>query len=80
MPSEEETIRLILRERGHDVVATGADLPLGANGLALDSISLVEVLLAIDERFGVALSESLVQEEGLTIAGIARRVRSARGA
>ena len=79
MPSEEETIRQILRERGHDAAA-GADRPLGANGIGLDSISLVELLLEIDARFGVALAESLLQDDALTIGAIARAVRRARSA
>jgi len=71
----EEGVREILRSH----VSTGelpSDLPLGANGLGLDSIAMIEVLLACEERFGVAFSDDFVAGESLTIGALADQVRA----
>lgn len=43
------------------------DLPLGTDGLGLDSIAIAEVLLECEVRFGVPLSHLLEAGEPLTI-------------
>jgi acyl carrier protein len=46
-------------------------LPLGSNGLGLDSVAIVEVLLECEERFGVVIAAELLgQAEPLTVGAI----------
>jgi acyl carrier protein len=52
------------------------DLPLGANGLGLDSIAIAEVLLACEERFGISCGP-LLESDGLTIARLAQHLGAA---
>ena len=71
----EEGVREILRRH----TSSGdlpSDLPLGATGLGLDSIAMIEVLLACEERFGVAFAEDFVADESLTIGGLTDHVRA----
>jgi acyl carrier protein len=77
MPIEEETIRDILRRRGY-AVAEGVNASLGPNGLALDSIAIVEVLLDVEERLGVAIVDELLKNEPFTIEGLAAFARARR--
>jgi acyl carrier protein len=55
------------------------DLPLGSAGLGLDSIAVVEVLLAVEERFGVALAAEMLASETITVGALTERVRSLTG-
>ena len=59
----------------HAVVKIREDMPLGQGGLALDSIAIVEVLLACEERFGIVIATELLAGEPLTVARLARRVQ-----
>jgi acyl carrier protein len=43
------------------------DAPLGEDGLGLDSIELVELVLACEELVAVDATEELIQEQPLTI-------------
>ena len=52
------------------------ELPLGADGLGLDSIAIAEVLLECEERFGVSCGH-LLESDGLTIARLARHLGAA---
>jgi acyl carrier protein len=58
-----------------------ADLPdnlrLGAGGLALDSIALVELLLDCERRFGIRAAAELLAGEPLTVGRLADHVRAA---
>ncbi|MGZ8833002.1 MAG: phosphopantetheine-binding protein, partial [Thermoanaerobaculia bacterium] len=53
--SVDDEIRAILRAR-NDRVELTPETPLGGDGLALDSIAIVEVLLECEERFGVVIA------------------------
>jgi acyl carrier protein len=78
MAAEEETIREVLRKHGHRVPGD-ADLSLGEDGLALDSIAMVELLLDLEERFGVAIADDLLQpNRTVTVGSIAAYVRARR--
>jgi acyl carrier protein len=79
MAAEEATIRDVLRKHGYDV-AEDVDASLGPGGLALDSIAIVEVLLDIEERLGVAIVEELLKDGPFTISGIAAYARARRSA
>lgn len=52
------------------------DLRLGAGGLGLDSIAMVELLLDCEERFGVRAAE-LLEGAPLTVGILLARVREA---
>ena len=56
--------------------ALDEELPLGANGLGLDSIAIAEVLLECEDRFGRSCGQ-LLESDGLTIAGLARHLATA---
>jgi len=49
------------------------DVPLGSEGLGLDSIAIAEVLLDCERRFGVRLTD-LLDGPAITLARIAARV------
>ncbi len=70
----EDRVREILRSDTSGDLPS--DLPLGATGLGLDSIAMIEVLLACEERFGVTFAEDFVADETLTIGGLADHVRA----
>lgn len=57
--------------------ALPAELPLGAGGLGLDSIAVVELLLACERRFGIAPSTELLAGPPLTVAGLLAHLRAA---
>lgn len=63
------------RERGD---LTG-DLRLGAGGLGLDSIALVELLLECEERFGVPVAAELLEGPTLTLDGLVNHLRAVLG-
>jgi acyl carrier protein len=80
-------------DTGHDVrtlivhrfpAATTAELPedldLGPGGLGLDSISLVELLLMCEDRFGMAFPSTLLDGGPLTVGRLARHVARGRDA
>lgn len=51
----------------------------GPGGLGFDSVRLVELLLACEERLGVTLpAETLLRDKGLTPAALATAVHDAR--
>ena len=68
--------------RAHSPLAAGHDelpaqLPLGAGGLGLDSIAVVELLLACERRFGVAPGTALLAGPPLTVGGLLAHLRVA---
>jgi acyl carrier protein len=71
MPDLPTALQQILR---HDE-PLDPDLPLGAGGLGLDSIRMVEVLLACEEQFGVALAAELLDGKPLTVGRLVDRIR-----
>ncbi|MGZ7080241.1 MAG: phosphopantetheine-binding protein [Thermoanaerobaculia bacterium] len=59
-------VHAILRTRNRHIELI-PDLRLGADGLGLDSIALVEVLLECEEAFGVALAADALSAPSLTV-------------
>jgi acyl carrier protein len=78
MTDVEDEVAELLRQR-NPRVPLRADLPLGSAGLGLDSIALVEVLLAVEEKFGVVLAAELLASETMTVGALTDRVRSLAG-
>lgn len=54
------------------------DVPLGSEGLGLDSIAIAEVVLDCERRFGVRLTD-LLDGPPITLARIASRVTTRTG-
>jgi acyl carrier protein len=63
----------ILAERTHGMTLDES-LLLGSGGLGLDSISLVEVLLECEERFGVTIAPELLEQSPLTVGALVERI------
>lgn len=61
-----ERVHAILRARNHHLELL-PDLSLGAGGLNLDSIALVEVLLECEDAFGVMLGTEVLAASPLTV-------------
>ena len=69
------TIRELIAKRAprvRDLHIDIDDLPLGAEGLGLDSIAIAEVLLDCERHFGVRLAADLLDGVPIT----ARRIES----
>jgi acyl carrier protein len=64
---------LQVRDGAHDL---SDELPLGAGGLGLDSIGMVQLLLQCEERFHVAIAGELLAGEPLTMGRLAAHIRS----
>jgi len=52
--------------------------PIGPSGLGLDSVAIVELLVACEERFGVAFPDQLLDVHPLTIGTLVRHLDEAR--
>jgi acyl carrier protein len=63
----------LLHARGYAGVIDRAT-PLGAGGVGLDSIAIVEVLLACEERFGLVIAAELLEGERLTVGLLVDRI------
>ena len=74
----EGAVAELLRQR-NPRVPLRPDLPLGSAGLGLDSIAIVEVLLDVEEKFGVVLAAELLASESITVGALTDRVRSLAG-
>ena len=64
-----EGVHGILHARNRHIELS-PDLPLGSSGLGLDSIAMVEVLLACEELFGVAIAEDALALPSLTVGSL----------
>jgi acyl carrier protein len=78
----EDVVRDLVRSRA--ALARGrAELPdelrLGTGGLGLDSISLVELLLDCERRFGLPHPVDLLEGPPLTLGSLIAHVRAAAG-
>jgi acyl carrier protein len=69
----------LLRARAPLVQEPRDDLPIGAEGVGLDSIAVVELLLECGERFGVPAPVELLAEGPLTFGALVARLRAALG-
>ncbi|HEX7829771.1 MAG TPA: phosphopantetheine-binding protein [Thermoanaerobaculia bacterium] len=65
-------VREILRARGASSDALTEHAELGSNGLGLDSISIAEVLLDCEKRFGVPFAD-LLDGNPITVASLIAR-------
>ena len=52
------------------------DLPIMQGGLGLDSVAVVEVLLACEGRFSISIASDLLAAPDLTVKGLVLRVQS----
>ena len=76
MPADiEREIHELLRERNPRIELTH-DLPLGSAGVGLDSIALVEVLLRVEEMFGITLAAEMLAAGTITVGTLTRRVET----
>jgi acyl carrier protein len=79
-PADE--LQAIVRERFR-APAAGEwrdDLDLGPAGFGLDSISLIELLIVCEDRFGCAFPYTLFDEGPLTVGKLAAHARQAGAA
>lgn len=76
-----EAVRDVLRFRARLAVddALPEDLRLGPGGLGLDSISLAELLLDCERRFGLPSSAGLLAGPPLTVGLLISHVRAVTG-
>jgi acyl carrier protein len=75
--SIDSIVQDILRSRTSRIPAgepLPGDVALGADGLGLDSIAIVEVLLECEDRFGVR-TYTLLEGEPLTLTRLATHLR-----
>jgi len=73
------TVHEIVRKRVAHSLPPGplaGELRLGGEGLGLDSISIAEVLLECEQRFGVGVTQ-LLEGEPLTLARLIEHVERA---
>lgn len=54
------------------------DLPLGAEGLGLDSVALVELMLACERQWNVPFPPELLEQGPLTIGTLVDHLRRSR--
>lgn len=73
-----ETLRERLHVEGAD--AARDDTVLGTGGLELDSVSLLELVSELEERYGVAIGAELDTLMGSTVGDLVRMVREGSGA
>jgi acyl carrier protein len=75
------TVREVLARRAGgaiDLTTVDDDTPLGADGIGLDSVAIVEVLLECETAFAVRLPPDLFEGPAITIGGLAAAVDRAR--
>jgi acyl carrier protein len=78
----EGAVRDLVRSRSalaRDRAELPDDLRLGAGGLGLDSISLVELLLDCERRFGLPRPIDLLEGPPVTLGSLIAHVRAAVG-
>lgn len=74
-----DDVQAILRKRAARTGPFADDLPLGGDGLGLDSIAIAEVLLECEQRFGVTAT-SLLDGEPITVGRLVEHLRRATAA
>lgn len=79
-PREAEALRRLVREFVPSWSARGVedDSPIGAAGLGLDSVAIVELLVACEERFGLAFPDDLLDARPLTVGTLVAHLERAR--
>jgi len=69
---------MALRVPGLDAASVSDDAPIGSEGLGLDSIGFVELLLECEAACGVVLPRELLAGAPLTVGRLIGAVRDAR--
>jgi len=75
-------VRELVREYAPGIESAAAlpdELRLASGGLGFDSVRVVELLLACEERFQVAIPAALLEGSALTVADLVAWVRRGRG-
>ena len=78
----EEAVRDVVRSRAalaRERSDLPDELPLGAGGLGLDSISLAELLLDCQRRFGIPAPVELLEGPPLTLGRLVAHIRHVAG-
>jgi acyl carrier protein len=70
----EAGVHAILRARNRHVELRPG-LPLGADGVGLDSIALVEVLLECEETFGIVIAAEVLAGAPLTVGSLIEQLQ-----
>jgi acyl carrier protein len=60
--------------------APNVDVPLGAGGLGMDSVSTVMLLLECESRWGVAFPAEMLEQQPLTVGRLIDHLRNAKQA
>jgi acyl carrier protein len=82
MPSAaREAILTALREMNYDVTDVPDDAPLGPGGLDLESLSMAELAVRIEESLGVRFDDGELERlGGMTLGGLLAEVDARSGA
>lgn len=69
--SDDRILTIVSRIAGPDRVpaAVGADTPLGEGGFWLDSVEMLDLLVACEEEFGLVLDDAALAVSALTSIG-----------
>jgi acyl carrier protein len=67
-------VHSIIAARASREVLLEDDMTLGGDGVGLDSISIAEVLLDCEQRFGIDVTDFLADGASITVGRIVRRV------
>ncbi len=70
-----DVVHEILRERNRHI-ALSPDVRLGADGVGLDSIALVEVLFACEKALGVEITADALAAPALTVGYLIETLQS----
>ncbi len=72
-------VRAVIRRQASlsDDVGLPDDLALGSSGLGLDSVAIVELLLACELACGVRLGADVFEGSGVTVGALVSAVRGA---
>lgn len=71
--------QLLARRAGAGAMALPADTPLGADGVGLDSVAVVEFLVECEGAFGVEIPEEFLVEDRVTLGVVVRAIARAAG-
>ncbi len=75
---EEKLLEILKRICDDDIVSEDAELDLVEEGL-LDSIAVVELIVAIEEEFGVTLSPTEYEKEDWATVGKIEKILKEKG-
>ena len=77
-----ETLRALLAENvmlKTDPATIGEDTPLfGAEGLGLDSLDALQIIIAVEKKYGIAIGDATTARDALQSLGVLRDWITAR--